>query len=182
MKSENNSPLLKQILQRFDKLSLKVSPTPPTTTTLAKKSVGALLPVMDVTFKQTNEPPVLSEEIFMEASKLNDEHQLIKFMTPYLRHLCAPHLVFVNSEEFPWLETEGHKQKPDGFYSPVWAIEKKNPNENNFVDRGFQANPDWYVGVIADSRLQDSISIVDCKVAMCNDDYGEHIITYIYRI
>jgi hypothetical protein len=131
----------------------------------------------DIIFSGSIGDPILDS--MLNSNSFRDEHDFIKFMTPTLRDLCSPQLIFVNSEEYAWLESNkitNNIQKPDGFYAPLWVFSKKTLTEAPFISRGQQANLDsWYFGVPASTCLFDSLHIVDCKVTLSKRGYGEHL-------
>ena len=83
---------------------------------LAAQCVSALGADRDLTFAPQDHGSPILDQVCQWTRK---EYEFVKFMTPVLLAVCSPKLVFVNSEEFPWLGTIGSKHKPDGFFAPI---------------------------------------------------------------
>ena len=90
-------------------------------------------------------------------------------MTPFLRNVFAGAVV-VNSEEFPWLQTQGQAQMPDLFVSHKWTNTSRALRERGQSDHAFR------FGAMYDIRLYDSIYMLDCKVSCTMTALGELII------
>jgi len=77
------------------------------------------------------------------------------------------------------LEAQGDRsnlKKPNGFFVPVWAYEKKTLS----VEKVQFSNRSWRFGSVPDRRLYEFTVIVDCRLACNFSDYGEHIIHLQY--
>jgi hypothetical protein len=127
------------LAQRLSQLTTSdATQTPSTLASLLVKHLGS----RDGSFVPTLGDSILSEDEVIEANELQYEWQFVKLMTPRVQNLCAPP-VFVNSEEFPYLETLGASKKSDGFFAPSWCFKTRLlGNEDLKLARG-QTNPDW---------------------------------------
>jgi len=56
--------------------------------------------------------------------------------------ICVPLNLFVNSEEFTWLETLEASQKPDGFFAPSWCFKTRLLGDEDLKLARSQTNPD----------------------------------------
>jgi len=164
------------LVTKIENLLGTKSPTN-TPATVAKLAVNALDEEQNCIFQPTEGSSILTEEQAAGILEIKDEHELVKSLTPFLRGLCYPELIFVNSEEFAWLETKGANQKPDGFFAPLWSFQKKELRATVASTRMDESNKhSWYFGVLADFRLRDVVRVADCKVSMTPLGYGEHLI------
>lgn len=110
---------------------------------------------------------VLTEDQVAYAATL-PEKDMVKFLTPFLSDLFSPHGYLVNSEDIPWLRTNGAPQKPDMFVVPLWAYDNK-PLKHE-VQSGLR------YGGLVDHRLRDTVWILDAKTACTPGAFGELII------
>lgn len=171
--------LLEEVLINLVKKISRPNPmfTPVSSSVVAKSSLEDLHPSHNFRFpSDKNSTSLLNQVQYKKCKNIKDEHELFQFLTRHLISIGKDcNRVFVNSEEFPWLEAQGDRsnlQKPDGFFVPVWAYEKKTLT----VDRGQSSNRDWRFGGVPDRRLYEFTVIVDCKLGYNNSGYGEHII------
>jgi hypothetical protein len=108
-----------------------------------------------------------------ELKAITSEQRCVHFMTPFLRDMFEGAVV-VNSEEFPWLQTQGQPQKPDLFVSHKWTYTSRTLGDK-VGDRG-QSDPAFRFGAIHDTRLYDSVYLLDCKLICTMKALGELII------
>ncbi len=164
-------------LEKVEKLvveSQKESLATPTPTDLATICLNGLPPSSNIQFSPDHRlPAVLTmEQQDQLTNQRMNEHALVKFLTPYFQNIFHDWCV-VNSEEFAWLETQGHKQKPDLFLIPLCNAMKKTLTCEE--ERG-QTDPRFLFGVPADCRIKDTVQIFDAKCDNSMKGYGEHII------
>jgi hypothetical protein len=162
------------IARDMRKLTVQNTPTQ-TPAALAKNFIG-LLGEND---KQVQMPAdmsqdaVLTEEQSSDLIDLDMEWSCVRFMTPHFTALFGDEVVVVNSEEFGWLETGAGKQKPDLFVTHKWVYDRRKLTDVVYARRhsaGFR------FGGICDTRLYDSVFILDCKKNCTNEAIGELII------
>jgi hypothetical protein len=158
--------------REMQKLMVHGSPTP-TPSTLA----GDFIKMLGENDKQAqvrlSQDPVLTLVQSTELKYMKTEWECVRFMTPHFTTLLGDELVVVNSEECGWLVTGGSSQKPDLFATLKWVYERRKLKEALYLDRysaGFR------FGGIYDTRLYDSVFILDCKLSCTNTALGELII------
>lgn len=116
---------------------------------------------------------VLTELQWGEAKLCTSEGHLVKYLTPFLKHIIERDgMCIVNSEDFPWLKTNGAAQKPDLFLSSLWCYETRIPGEKT----AWKQDEGYRFGVIADSRLYDNVYLLDAKCNCTPTALGELII------
>jgi hypothetical protein len=164
--------LLKTIVSAIKKLSLAQDPTP-TPSSLANTLVANLGENDRGVDGKGSTDTILSIAQADELKEITSERRCVHFMTPVLRDIFKDAVV-VNSEEFPWLRTQGQPQKPDLFISHRWAYTSRTLSDN-MVERG-QSDPAFRFGALYDTRLYDSVYLLDCKLTCTNEALGELII------
>jgi hypothetical protein len=116
---------------------------------------------------------VLTTSQAIELKAITSEQCCVQFMTPFLRDVFEGAVV-VNSEEFAWLQTQGQAQKPDLFVSHKWTYTSRTLGDR-VGDRG-QSDPAFRFGAMYDTRLYDSVYLLDCKLTCTMEALGELII------
>lgn len=122
----------------------------------------------DFTFTPNiNKERFFSEEESSSLKNEKDEHTLVQVIQNRLQQFF-PTLAVVSSEIFPWLVTEGQSQKPDLFICPIPYYAKRVPRKEvkNYP-------PNYRYGIVADTRLYESVVLLDCKCNMNNTALGE---------
>ena len=112
-----------------------------------------------------------------DTSNATNERDFDRIMTPLLSTLVPDGLVLVNSEDFSWVVTLGGErnnyQKPDFFVCHPAMVESRKKK----VTPSFTPLPGAHYGVLSDFRLRDGLGgILDCKLTVTNEAFGELII------
>jgi len=150
-----------------DRLTGGDVPTP-TPATVAADALKAIKDThRDTILADSAGDAVLTEDEVLDAALLS-EKDLVKFLTPFLSNLFNSRGHLVNSEDFPWLRTNGAPQKPDMFVVPLWAYDNVPPKHE--VQSGFR------YGGLVDHRLRDTVWILDAKTTCTPGAFGELII------
>ena len=111
--------------------------------------------------------PFLTDEQINDVNTQSGEAAVVKFFTPLFAALFKDKII-INSETIAWLETGGKPMKPDLFAVPRWAYFA--------VFDKFSHGDDRPCGKVMDSRLYDTLYILDCKCTCTNEAFGELII------
>jgi hypothetical protein len=102
------------------------------------------------------------------VSEILTESELVEFVTPYLANILEDfEMVFVNSENIPWLRQHSAAKsstmcKPDGFATHAGMYRKK--DEIRFG--------------LMEPKLMDCMMIIEAKLSICDDSFGQ-VISYL---
>lgn len=142
--------------------------------------------------ERVGEESILSEEEQEALSKLENEHQVVAFVTPHLEKVfcnCGLDVDFsiFNSEEYKWIEfkseTSKYNGKPDLLVChPAFISRKPSFRSEDPVLNQMRMENSFEYGVLSKWRLRDAIGLT-CEAKVSIDDgalgevinYGSHL-------
>ena len=132
--------------------------------------------------ERPGEASILSAEEQTALSNMENEHQVVAFITPHLSKIfCDFELSVFNSEEYKWIETSSetskYNDKPDLLICHPAITSKKPPFQSqDTVLNQLRENNSFLYGILSDWKLRDAIGLTcEAKVSIDNKGFGEVI-------
>jgi len=134
--------------------------------------------------KRSGEESILSAKELEALSKLENEHQVVAFVTPHLEKIfCNGDIEFsvFNSEQYKWIETtsetSAYNEKPDLLIChPAIASRKKPFHSRDTVLNQMREKHSYEYGVLSNWKLRDAVGLTcEAKVSIDNKGFGEVI-------
>uniref|UniRef100_A0A7S3P7P5 Protein kinase domain-containing protein n=1 Tax=Amphora coffeiformis TaxID=265554 RepID=A0A7S3P7P5_9STRA len=134
--------------------------------------------------ERVGEESILTDEEQEALSKLENEHQVVAFLTPHLEKVfCNGDVDFsiFNSEEYKWIETSSetskYNEKPDLLIChPAIINQKPAFNSQDPVLTEMRKRKPFKYGVLSKWRLRDAIGLTcEAKISIDSGGFGEVI-------
>ena len=133
---------------------------------------------------RTGEASILSAEEVETLSKMENEHQVVAFITPHLEKIfsnCNVDFDVFNSEEYKWIvtnsESNKYNEKPDLLICHPGIVTQKPPfNTQDITLTQMREKQSFQYGVLSAWKLRDAIGLTcEAKVSIDNKAFGEVI-------